>query len=324
MAARIIDTLNQPTVWIAPSVQIVRQTFGVLKEHFGGDYVSRLDGSAKPEDKDPEKKVVVTTPISAARMPAEWWATRTCLIIDEFHHSAADTYHRISALATNAYYRYGFTGTHYRTGDDRLAMEAICSYRLHKITVPYLVDNGWLAQPKVVISRVNGSSGGTDFATAYRKGIVEFEPRNEMVVSIAKQCLSQGIPTLVLTRRRKHADAIADRIRGAVVVKGGENAMTSQAVLDFTAGKHECLVGTTVIGEGVDVPRAGALVYACGGNDGVMMMQSYFRPLTATPGKDYGYIYDFYDAQHSTLRKHSARRIEMVRNQLGPDCLVRP
>ena len=122
---------------------------------------------------------------------------------------------------------------------------------------------------------------------------------------------------IVLTRRRAHADLLGSLIHNAVVVKGGEGVLSSRAVHDFQEGRHQVIVGTTVIGEGVDVPRASALVFASGGNDGVMMMQSYFRPLTARPGKEVGRIYDFIDSHHGTLRKHSENRIAMARAQLG-------
>lgn len=318
MAARACDAYNVPTVYVAPTVQIVRQTYEVFVKYFGEDSVSRLDGDAAPHEKDPEKRFVIATAPSAVAMPSTWWERRDMLIIDEFHHAAADTYHRINALAHRTYYRYGWTGTHFRTGDDRLAMEAVCSYLLMRIPSDYLIDNGWLVPPHVFFIPVRSKgTGGSDWRKAYQKGIVDCEMRNDLVANFARTMLDNGIPTIVLTRRRKHADLLGERIPDSVVVKGGENALTSDAVRGFLEGRSQCLVGTTVIGEGVDVPRAGALVYASGHSDGVSMMQSYYRPLTASPGKSVGRIYDFIDYQHGTLLKHSMKRIEMAKEQLG-------
>lgn len=341
MAARAIDTLNLRSVIVAPSVQIVRQTYDVMRKIFGDDFVSRIDGDAKGSQSDPERQIVVTTAPSAVKLPKEWWDRRDVLIVDEFHHSAAETYHQINMLAENIYYRYGFTGTHFRTGDDRLAMEAVCSFVLSKIEVPYLVENGWLAAPKVFFlpsdakprrtrrwdkTRLpDGSyeevelSGGTVFREAYKRGIVDCEERNARVVKTATDLYENGIPTIVLTRQRKHAQELGDRIPGSVVVMGGKNALTSESIRDFLKGRHDVLVGTTVIGEGVDVPRAAALVYASGGSDGVQMMQSYFRPLTAAQDKTVGRIYDFVDSHHRMLARHSNERMAMARDQFGSD-----
>jgi superfamily II DNA or RNA helicase len=321
MAARFVDCVALPTAWIAPSVQIVRQTYEVLVGFYGEEHVSRLDGSAKPHQKDPEKQIVVSTAASAAALANEWWDGRDVLVIDEFHHAAAETYHRINLLAQNVYYRIGWTGTHFRTGDDALAMEAVCSLKLAKVELGELIDAGFLAAPRVFFQRVRRSSntGGHDWRVAYRRGIVECPERNDLVVRTAHALLGHGVPTIVLTRHRKHADELGACIEDAVVVKGGENALTSEAVRQFNAGRHQCLVGTTVIGEGVDVPRAAALVYASGGSDGVSMMQSYFRPLTGGANKPVGRIYDFSDRHHGTLSRHTDRRIAMARRELGAE-----
>jgi len=325
MAARTIDAYAVPTLFLAPSVQIVAQTFRTFRKIWGDDLVARIDGDASPSERDPSKQIVVATIASALTLPPEWWATRQMLVVDEFHHAASDSYHRANQLAVNAYYRYGWTGTHFRTGDDRLAMEAVCSTVIARLPVGYLVAGGWLARPRVVFASVEAKpSGGHNYQEAYEAGIVECRERNDLVVFIATQLGEQGIPTIVLTRRRAHADALGARIPNAVTVKGGEGALTSRAVSDFLAGRHGCIVGTTVIGEGVDVPRAAALIYAAGGSDGVGMMQSYFRPLTAHEGKAVGRIYDFVDSHHGMLRRHTTHRIEMAREQLGAANVITP
>lgn len=323
MAARIIDALGQPTLYVAPSVQIVRQTFEVMQKHFGEDAVGRLDGDAMPHERDISRLIVVATAASAAKQSREWYKTRKCLIVDEVHHGGAETYHRISDLARWAYYRYGLTGTHFRTGEDGMAMEAICSDVLYRITVQDLVPE-YLARPRIEFLRVTAPKvTARDFPDAYQQGIVDHSARNDLIVStVAHLAHDQGIPTLVLTRRRAHADALGERIHGAVVVKGGENSLTSGSVKDFVAGKFDVLVGTTVIGEGVDIPRAGALVFASGGNAGVLMMQSYFRPLTAFAGKHIGYIYDFRDDTNFFLSRHSKNRADMAREFFGSDHVI--
>jgi superfamily II DNA or RNA helicase len=315
MAARLIDALAQPAIYLAPSVQIVRQTHSVLVQHLGSDCVGRFDGGAALEDRNLNRPVVVATPNSALRFPAEFWDTRQLLVIDEFHHSAAEMYHAISALAKNTYYRFGFTGTHFRTGADRLAMEAVCSTTIEKITLQELIPQ-YIAPPRVFFMRTPGPRFvAEDFQNAYDEGIVQNEDRNTLVTKIVTQLQERGVPTIVLTRRRAHADALGARINDSLVVKGGENALTGRSVRAFLDGSCNVLIGTTVIGEGVDVPRAAALVFASGGNDGVSMLQAYFRPLTAYAGKDAGRIYDFWDRQQETLRRQSANRFKMAKTQ---------
>lgn len=322
MAARLIDTLACPTLFVAPTLPIVKQTYDVLVEHFGEDLCARLDGQATPEQRDISKPIVVATAVSASRQEQAWFDTRELLIVDEFHHAASETYHRISSKAVNAFYRYMFTGTHFRTGDDGLAMEAICSNVLASIPLPYLVEHRFLAHPRITFLPVRGRIAAQDWREAYEVGIVDYAPRNDMIVRLAHNlALDNGVPTIVLTRRRRHADLLGEQISESVVVKGGENALTSRSVRRFLDGHHQVLVGTTVLGEGVDVPRAAALIYASGHSDGVTMMQSYFRPLTARDDKPVGRIYDFYDRHHRTLAMHSKKRLNFARTKIGEACV---
>jgi len=323
MAVRLIDTYALPTVYLAPSVPIVAQTYKVMCKFFGSDMVARLDGDARVEEKDISKPIVIATAQSATRQPPEWWATRQLLVIDEFHHSAAETYHQINALASNAYYRFCFTGTHFRTGEDRLAMEAICSQVIHRLGVSELVAGSYIASPRVVYSPIQGKSiSSGDWKKVYRECIVKDEARNEKIAWLAKSLISMNTPTLVLVRWIQHARLLTEMIPGAEMVKGGESALTGRTIEEFKEGNVMCLVGTTVIGEGVDIPNAGAEIFAASGNAGVSMMQAYFRPLTQARNKPTGYVYDFVDNHHARLRAWSNARMALARQYLGNDAVV--
>lgn len=326
MAARAFDALAHPTIWLVPSLAIGRQTYGVLKHHFGADTVARLDGEATSAERDISKLLVVATIQSALSQPPEWFKTRKMLVIDEFHHAAAESYHRLNALCGHVYYRLCWTGTHFRTGEDALAMHAVCSTMLESIAFDDLVKERFLAPARVVFAHPQGQRPVfTDnrWMQVYQQGIVEWEPRNNMAAGIARTLDANGIPTLVLTRRRAHAQALSAMIPGSQVVLGGDGALLSRSIADFNAGLVNVLVGTQVIGEGVDVPRAAALVYAAGGNEGVQQMQSYYRPLTAHPGKSVGLIYDFLDQHHQMLAGHAKSRQRITESILGPSALAR-
>lgn len=321
VAARAIDTFAVDSLYIAPSVQIVAQTYREFVKHFGEDSVARLDGSATAREKDITRPIVVATAASAVKQDAAWLKTRQMLVIDEFHHAAADSYHLISERCENAYYRLGLTGTYFRSGEDALAMEAICSQVIYEISVGELVEGSYIAQPRVVFVPTQTAKVKRDsWDEVYRDGLVACENRNAKIKFIAESLGNQqGIPTIVLVNRREHADALGEQIPSAFVVKGGE-AMTSRTLEDFAKGRFNILIGTSVIGEGVDIPRAGALVYASGGDATVAMVQSYFRPLTKSEGKGIGLIYDFQDEHNPTLHRHSVARFEFAKKHIGNFC----
>jgi superfamily II DNA or RNA helicase len=326
MAARAFDIIAQPCLWLAPSIAIVQQTYDVLVRHFGEGYVARLDSEASRGQRDIERPLVVATIASALAQEPAWFKTRRMLVIDEFHHAAAESYHRLNALCEHVYYRLMWTGTHFRTGEDALAMHAVCSTVLHSIKFADLVAEGFLAPARVVFVPVRGPTPvirDAGWMAVYQDALVGWEPRNNVAAHIARTLDMNGIPSLVLTRRRAHAQALSAMIPGSQVVMGGDGALSSRAIADFNAGVLNVLVGTQVIGEGVDVPRAAALVYAAGGNEGVQQMQSYFRPLTAHAGKSVGLIYDFIDRQHRSLHEHARARARIAEAILGERSVVR-
>lgn len=318
MLARLIDALGLPVLYLAPAVAIVAQTYRVLCRHFGEERVARVDGTTSERERDLSKMIVVATVPSALKLPPEFFATRRVLALDESHHAASESYHVLGGLCSGVYYRYSFTGTHWRTADDRLAMDAVSSAVIAEVPVAELVPR-YLATPLLAyVPFFARPFPATSWQAAYDLGIVQHEERNELVAGYARQYAAEKIPTLVVTQRRRHADLLGEMIAGSRVAKGGEGVLTSRTIDAFRAGEFPVLIGTSVLGEGVDVPSAGALIYAAGLGDSVTMMQSYFRPLTAHPGKERGFVVDFADNHHPTLQRQSQDRRRLGRAYLGP------
>jgi len=71
------------------------------------------------------------------------------------------------------------------------------------------------------------------------------------------------------------------------------------------------LLGTSLLGEGVDLPYVDALVYARGEKAEVSLTQNAYRVCTAVPGKREAIIIDFADRHHRMLLDHSEERLEV-------------
>lgn len=182
MAARAIDQLAQPTLYVAPAVAVVRQTYEVFVQHFGSDLVARVDGTATAAMRDLSKPIVIATTASAVTLPQEFFDTRQLLVVDEWHHAASETYHKLNMLARNTYYRLCFTGTYWRTGLDMLALEALCSNVIAKVEIADLVPK-YLVEPWVCfVPYRQAAFSARDWREAYEKGIAECEGRNALVV----------------------------------------------------------------------------------------------------------------------------------------------
>ena len=75
------------------------------------------------------------------------------------------------------------------------------------------------------------------------------------------------------------------------------------------------LIGTSLLGEGVDLPEADALVYARGEKAKVSLAQSAYRVNTKCEGKRDAVIVDFADRHNAKLLRHSLERIEIYHRE---------
>ena len=78
-----------------------------------------------------------------------------------------------------------------------------------------------------------------------------------------------------------------------------------------TSDEVKVLIGTSILGEGVDIPTADALVYAKGEKAEVTLVQNSYRTCTAVEGKKNAIIVDFGDRHHRRLLQHSQERLKV-------------
>jgi superfamily II DNA or RNA helicase len=319
----VIRRLWCPFLYVVPTTNIVEQTVRMFDENLGKNFAQIVTPSTWLQHK--HAHVMVTTAQSAAALPQQCFDTRDGLAIDEFHHGASASYHRMFALAEHCYFRFGMTGTHFRSGDDALAMHALLSKVLYKVSADYLLARGYLTplrvimleMPKTIPLKGQGSRW-TDLASA---GLWKHDFRNDVLAWAAVQCFNAGRRTLVLVGSKEQGRQILSRIRAFVPSKMGKwftaesvsrdrpSDVCRQVIDAFVDGNVQILVGTSMISEGTDLPSSDALVYARGEQAEVTHTQALYRVATAVSGKKDGVIIDVADHHHPRLLEHSESRV---------------
>ena len=92
-----------------------------------------------------------------------------------------------------------------------------------------------------------------------------------------------------------------------------KDSVRQHAMEQFRKGIVKCIIGTSVIGEGVDLPIANVLVMAGGGKARSQVMQNVGRALRPFAGKEKALIYDFEDQGSRFLSEHSSLRQEIYK-----------
>ena len=89
-----------------------------------------------------------------------------------------------------------------------------------------------------------------------------------------------------------------------------DRAVQSEVIDSYLADEEvKMLIGTSVLGEGVDLPISDALVYARGEKAEVSLLQNAYRVGTAVPGKTEALLVDFADRHSAKLLRHSEERL---------------
>lgn len=329
LACELHRRLAVPTLWIAPTDRIVRQTHKVLEGFFGKNYAMHLVGS-KREQEAGNFQVVVATAAMAFRLSPEFFKTRKCLIVDEFHHSGAKTYKTIFSQCNHIYHRFGLTGTYFRSGTDAMAMHALLSDVVYKISSDELMRRGYLvpcfsAFVPVPCPHLRGVPSQSFISGHGKMGIHEHEVRNSLVAYTALFLHQTGRKILILVGTKKQGYMIRKALRSLVLSnsKAQFNAtefvstdvdrrIQGQILESFEQGQEvKILIGTSLLGEGVDLPTTDALVYARGESAEVTLTQAIYRVSTAVPGKTHAVVVDFGDRHHRHLLRHSKERLKV-------------
>lgn len=329
IACEITRRLALPALWIAPTDRIVEQTQEVLEGFFGKNYSMHLVGSAGALEAS-RKRVVLTTAATAVNLPQTFYQSRKVIVVDEFHHSASVSYRKIFSMCDHIYHRYGMTGTYFRSSGDDLAMHALISGTIYRATSADMLRLGHLVPVRAVFLPIDAhkipAKSANFFSQHGKAGIHEHELRNQWAAYAALALLSVGRKVLVLVGTKAQGNILREiLLRGMppaperaefsaveFVSTDRERKQQGKILRSFSAGEEvKILIGTSILGEGVDLPEVDALVYAKGEKAEVSLTQAIYRVCTAVEGKHEAVLVDFADRHHRKLLEHAKERLRI-------------
>jgi hypothetical protein len=308
-AAKMIWTLGVKTLIITPSKSITDMMEDVMSKFFGSGSVEVLSTKTTKL----KKPISICNIQSLIKIPASVFKDVDCVIIDEFHHSASETYQEVNLNhLRDVYYRIGLTATPFRNDGADLALEGVLSEVLYEYKVQDAIKEGFLVRPRFEIINLSIRLRQTSYQKIYREGIVENVERNGIIAGIANELKDKKV--LILVQHKDHGEILKKMIPLAQFIHGEEKDAVRQKMMgDFKEGGLNCLIGTSVIGEGVDLPCAEVLIMAGGGKARSQIIQNIGRVLRIFKGKSEAVIYDFTDRDGSYLEEHSLERQEIYK-----------
>lgn len=238
------------------------------------------------------------------------------LTLEEAHEVSGNGFFALCNAMKNAHYRLALTATPNMKDSEEANMRltAVTGPIGIKVSEKTLIDLGILAKPifKFIKSKnPDGVVRGTAFPTAYERGIVKNAGRNLQIVEHVKEAKSFGLTAMVLVQRTDHGTALKNLLKAAGIraefIQGENDQAARQAALNaLGAGKIDCLIGTTILDVGVDVPSVGMVILAGGGKAEVAVRQRIGRGLRRKKsGPNVCYVVMIHDNWNNHTNSHS-------------------
>lgn len=238
-----------------------------------------------------------------------FWQQFGCIIFDEAHHAAADTWEWVCNTSP-AYYRFGFTATKRRADKMHPLLEMNIGPVIFEQKFTPKVD---LSVVPIVTGFQFNYRGAYDWQRLLR-ALSSDRRRNSIIAQIADREIAEGHVCLILSRQIKHLEEIAalmDSPRIAVLT--GKTKDREQIIADLRRGKLMCVLATQLADEALDVPLLSRVFLTFPGKHDGRIIQQIGRAIREHPRKSNAKVYDFIDDMILTLAKQASERMQTYR-----------
>jgi superfamily II DNA or RNA helicase len=246
------------------------------------------------------------------------------VIIDEFHHSGADTIRKLSLRAwKNVYYRYGLTATPIRANsEEQILLESVIAPIVYKLEYQTAVDKGYIVPVTAYFYQLPRiKCAAKNWKEVYSELVVNRKDRNKKIVNIIESLHDTGESVLVLVNEISHGKELQKlcEARGLnIPFANGQDDNSRIMILEFNLKETHILIGSSILGEGVDTKPCGWVIMAGGtGKSKVQIMQRIGRAIRNYPGKISGKILTFLDPSHKYLTNHHREYVKVLKQEYG-------
>jgi ATP-dependent helicase IRC3 len=287
---------------------------------------------------DPSSDVVVAGISTLGRKGStrlekfDWDNFRT-VIVDEAHHSTAESYQRVFAAAgvlapASAKLLLGVTATPTRT--DGVSLADVYEKIVYSYPLRQAISDGWLARPRgyrvITETRLDDlKTTQGEFVKSELAGRVNTPERNRQVVKAWKQH-AENRRTIIFAVDVQHATDLAGEFeRNGVKAKAvwSEDPDRSLKIASHKKGDYEVLVNVGIALEGYDDPYISCVVVARPTESSLVFQQAVGRGLRIAEGKADCLVLDICDnsARHSLVTFPTLMGLSNIIDLKGRDLL---
>lgn len=303
---------GERTLFLAHTRELVSQA----KRTFEDIWLDKKSGIYVAEQKDDSSYIVCASIQSIVQNLDQFKPDDFgYIIIDECHHSTADTYRKILGYF-NPKFTLGLTATPERTDGENLL--ELFKNVAHKLDLKTAVEIGELTPIRCIRVKTN-----VDLSDVRINGIKYYSQdlesklfvpeRNKIIVDTYLQYVKNK-KTVVFCASVKHAEEIAGLFRDSGVkceaVSGTLNKNKRESVLEnYEYGDINVLCACDLLNEGWDSPKTEVLFMARPTMSKTLYMQQLGRGMRKCEGKKYLIVFDFIDNANLFNMPYSIHRL---------------
>ena len=309
--------MGRKTLFLAHTKELIYQA----KNTFDTMWPEARTGYYVAEEKDSNAYVVCGSIQSVAQNLEEFNPDQfDYLIIDECHHSTANTYKKVLGYFKPRF-TLGLTATPDRMdGEDLLE---VFKNVAHKLDLRTAVELGELVPIRCVRVKTNVdlSSVRINGIKYYTQDLESklFVPERDRHILETYQTYVKDKKTVVFCASVKHAESVASLFRDsgiqASAVSGTIPDKQRKKTLDqYEHGDLNVLCACDLLNEGWDSPRTQVLFMARPTMSKTLYMQQLGRGMRWSPGKEYLMVFDFIDNANLFNMPYSMHRLFNIKD----------
>lgn len=311
----IVKHFDTPTIIISPSKDLAAQTYDSFHELFGE--VVQIPKLADIEQGTLAPIRIVTiqflNSLKRAGLLKDALKGVGMICIDEIHHAGAKSYTDLLGDFDAIYYRFGFSGTFLRNDSKTLDMWGFLSTVLYRYGADRATQEGFLTPMKVKVHEIKGKKQN-QYAAEYTANYCDNPLFLSGIRKVIEENTLDGEQILILVKQKDKAGKI---ISAYLTELGIENVFISgddkKDVVKFNINAFNnksipVLIGSTIIGEGIDIRSTDHLIMAQGGKSEIAITQAVGRAVRLFPGKKVAVVHDFEFKKTKYLTDHLKER----------------
>jgi len=318
---------------VVPTVGLVNQLYRDFTDYSGGvwDVSKNVHKIFSGEDKETDKKIVVSTWQSLYNMPKEYFEQFGAVFGDECHLFKAKSLVSLMTKLNNAHFRIGTTGTLDGTQTHKLVIEGLFGLVFNVTSTKKLIEKKLLSDVSIecIILDHDDAVKSEMKRSAYQdeiKFLITDEKRNQFIKKLTLNV--KGNTLLLFNFVDLHGKVLHDMIqkeagdKKVFFIYGGTDADQREKIRHILNQEENAILIASygTCSTGINIPRINNVIFASPSKSVIRVLQSIGRGLRKAEGKDTTKVYDLsddlcYKSYINHTMKHLDERVKIYNNE---------